>query len=292
MILIGSRALALRAPHLLNRQPKDFDFVVPNLLTASYWVERNMMPTRLDQLGPNKYVAKGESIVEFEIDRSSWLHNLVVQDGMSTTFGLVPTLDMLFTLKQSHRHLKNSPHFWKTFFDWHRMKAAGCTVRPEYREFLKQREKDTYAYKHPSLNQSKDNFFGEDMNKYQYDHDSIHEAVAIMEKPAYRAFQKDEAEVACSKDKFFACSREVQLNSVVEESAVLAIERGLVPHPGKWTPKKAWLFALSKVCTSIASGWWRAFAYENGLDVLKRYPEGYYERFLDGVKTGLVREAP
>jgi hypothetical protein len=44
---------------------------------------------------------------------------------------------------------------------------------------------------------------------------------------------------------------------------VLAIERSLVPHPGKKTPEQAYLMALEKVCTSITSGWFREFAWEN-----------------------------
>lgn len=101
---------------------------------------------------------------------------------------------------------------------------------------------------------------------------------------------KDGAEVQCDKAKFFACSREVQLAGVVEEAAVLAIERSLVPHPGVWSPKYAWKFALSKVCSSITSGWFREFAYENALDVLKLYPANYWDKFQKDVESGLVRK--
>jgi hypothetical protein len=290
MILIGSRALALRAPVVLSRQPKDFDFVATAREFEDWCAEHK--PDRIEHLKPGKVATfLGETICEFEIG-SSWLTKLVEEDPntIETSLGLVPSVDMLFTLKTSHRYLKNSPHFWKNALDWHRLRAVGAKVRPGWQAFLKQREKETYTYAHPKLNQNKKGFFAEDQGViYTYDHDSIHEAVALGEQPAYRCFQKDEAEVACSKDKFFACSREVQINSVVEESAVLAIERSLVPHPGALTPEKAWRFALSKVCTSIASGWWRQFAYENLFDVLRAYPADYFDRFKTGLKNGVVQ---
>lgn len=293
MILVGSRALAMRASTLLGRKPKDFDFI-------AHEVEETAWLTSYPEAKPHP-LASGktaykidETMVEFEhFDRPSnqMLSELVEADHMSTSFGMVPSVDLLFTIKQSHRYLKNSPHFWKNFGDWHRLRAAGAKVRPEYQEFLKVREKETYNYKHPSLNQSKKSFFSDDNIKYQYDHDSIHRAVARMDAPAYTFFQKDGSEVACDRSKFEACPRAIQLNSVVEESAVLAIERSLVPHAGKLTPRDAWLFAFSKVCTSISSGYWRQFAYENGLDVLRLYPEDYYDCFLRGLGSGVVKEA-
>ena len=91
------------------------------------------------------------------------------------------------------------------------------------------------------------------------------------------------------KAKFFAQPREIQLNGVIEEAAVLAIERSLVPHAGVWTPEYAWKFALSKVCSSITSGWFRSFAYDNALEILKLYPAGYWEKFQKDVESGLVK---
>lgn len=286
MILVGSRALALQAPKLLNREPKDWD-----LIGNGYeeWLAEHLPGATVETLGPTKKVAKhGDSIVEFETDCPEF-EQLALVDGTMTAFGVVPCLDLLFTLKQSHRHLKNSPHFWKNWQDWHRMKAAGAKVRDTYRPWLKVREKETYAYRHPSLSQSKAGFFAEDV--YQYDHDSIHEAVAIGDRPAYRFFQKDGEEVACDRSKFDALPLEIRINSVLEECAVLAIERSLVPHSGVLTPKQAWTFAYSKVCTSIASGWWRSFSYEAGPQILKRYDPTFYDRFLDGLDRGIVKEA-
>lgn len=306
MILVGSRALALRAPQLLLRKPRDFDFIST---TSEFdeWYSKNVESLGAHKFYPQNSPAFNKIIIEsihkdatdnceFEIIQagksSELLAEIVKNDSetIKTAFGLVPNLDILFTIKSSHKYLKNSPHFWKTLADYHILKRAGAKIRPEYRDFFKMREKETYYYKHPKLNQGKDAFFADDGVKYVYDHDTIHQSVAMFDGiPAYTRYMKDGAEVDCDKTKFFACPREIQLAGVVEEAAVLAIERSLVPHPGVWTPQYAWRFALAKVCSSITSGWFREFAYENALDVLKLYPQNYWEKFQKDVESGLVK---
>lgn len=303
MILIGSRALALwsqamKMPGLLLRKPVDFDFVCTKTEFDS-WMEKNSSKVGLTKVYPikdgAKMIVEGATNCEFEISSpgtsTEMLINLVEggAGSIETDFGWIPTLDMLFTIKSSHKYLKNSPFFWKTLLDYHVMKAAGAKVRPEYEAFLKLRQKETYNYSHPKLNQSKDGFFADDSIQYVYDHDTIHESVARGERPAYTYYMKDGAEVDCDKEKFFSVSQEIRLNGVIEEAAVLAIERSLVPLPGVWTPEFAWKFALSKVCSSITSGWFRAFAYEHALEILKLYPAGYWEKFQEDVKSGLVK---
>jgi hypothetical protein len=298
MLLVGSRALSLVAPQLLKRAPKDFDFICTRA-EFDIWLDANsgkVKPTKIYPEKDGKYmIVEGAVNCEFELvapgSSAELLTQLVAADPetIETPFGKVPNLDLLFTLKTSHRYLKNSPHFWKTALDYHKMKAFGAKVRPEYQEFLKLREKETYTYSHPKLNQSKANFFADDAIQYVYDHDDIHVSVARGDRPAYTYYMKDGSEVQCDKNKFFSLPREIRLNGVVEESAVLAVERSLVPHPGVWAPDFAWRFALSKVCSSITSGWFREFAYENIFEVLQMYPAGYWEKFQADRAAGRVK---
>ncbi len=293
MILIGSRALALRAPQLLNREPVDFDFVCFEDEVDPWLAKHGVTGEKYREAG--KIIVKGDSICEFDLiatgSSNDLLHSFVYGDSQTARvegFGMLPSLDVLFTIKSAHKHKKNSPYFWKTLADYHRMKSAGAKICNE--EFHRLREKETYNYAHPKLMQGKKSFFDESV-KYTFDHDSIHEAVALGDKPAYRYFAKDNEEVFSSKLKFYQQPRQVQLNSVVEESAVLAIERSLIPFPGVLDHKSAWRFAFSKVCTSIASGWWRAFAYENAPEILTMYPSDYWDRFQSGLFRGIVRAA-
>lgn len=293
MLLIGSRALAFRAPFLLRRDPRDFDFIGNREEILSWLSDQDIQPTKD---ADNKIIAEGEPPCEFEVvvpgGSSEMLVGLVNDDPttIKTEFGLVPNLNLLFTLKASHRYLKNSPHFWKTASDYHKMKRLGCKVLPEYTEFFKLREKETYTYAHPKLNVNKDSFFSGDQIQYVYDHDSIHQAMKHLVEPAYSYFQKEGAEVACDKAKFFLLPEEVKLYSVLEETYVLALERSQIPHEGKLTPRQSFMLALSKVCSSITSGWWREFAYENIFSVIKMYDDQYLEKFKRGISTGIVKK--
>lgn len=300
MILIGSRALVLRAPGLLDRKPLDYDFIASKEEAESF-IEKNSDKIKINERldFEKKIIVKGDSIIEFELikpDSSNEMAQDLINNDKETVnlqFGgmpmQVPSLDMLYTIKSSHKYLKNSDHFWKNAMDYHRMKAVGAKIRPEFKDFHSLREKETYTYKHPKLNQSKSSFFADGSLLYKYDHDSIHVAVKNLDKPAYRYYMKDGEEVQCDRAKFDALPENIKMLGVQEESAVLAIERSLVPHPGVWSPKQAWHFALSKVCTSITSGWFRAFAYENLFKILKIYPENYFEKFQSALADGIVK---
>jgi hypothetical protein len=299
MLLIGSRALKLRRPDLLTREPLDFDFVCTRQ-EYDRWIttqSSKVNPTEIyPEMDGKKMIVKGSSICEFELIQpgtsSELLRDLVENDpeSIETSLGWIPSLDMLFALKTSHRYLKNSPHFFKTFLDWHSMRSAGAQIRPEHVEFLKLREKETYAkQKHPSLMKSKDEFFSGDGVEYVFDHDSIHESQKFFDKPAYKYYAREGSEVFSDKAKFFAAPREIQIAGAIEEVSVLALERSIIPHKGVWTPKQAWLFSFSKVASSVTSGWFRQFVYENGIEIIRSYPENYVEKFEDAINSGIVK---
>lgn len=298
MILVGSRALALRAPFLLNRKPVDFDFI------CSYdeyenWFAKNKHLIKINKHytlpSEKKIIIEGNSNIEFELieksESAKMFYDLVSNDSktLKTSFGLVPNLNLLYTLKNSHKYLKNNPYFWKTYVDIAIMKEFGCQILPEYNEFFKLREKETYTYSHPKLNVSKKDFFNYDQVDYKYDHDSIHQCVYLYDRPAYTYFTKDGSEVLSDKKKFFECSEEIKLAAVIEETCVLAIERSYVPYKELFNLEQTYKFALSKVCTSITSGWFRTYAYDNALKALKQMPSNYIERFEDGLKNNIVK---
>jgi hypothetical protein len=299
MLIIGSRALALRMPQALSRKPVDFDFICTRE-EYDNWINKNLHkvnPTKIYSISETKMIVEGDSNCEFELitpgSSSELLNNLVVEDkdSIDTIFGLVPSFDLLFTIKQSHRYLKNSPHVFKTLVDWHRMKFLGAKVRPEYEAFLKLREKETYNYKHPSLtDQTKESFFNAAHGvEYVYDHDSLHESVKHLAMPAYKYYAKDNDPIKSDKEKFFSCDPKIRLYGAIEESSVLALERAIIPNEDKWTLKAAWTFAFSKVITSITSGWFREWCWNNAYDIMKSYPSDYFDKFKDGLKSGIVK---
>ena len=122
----------------------------------------------------------------------------------------------------------------------------------------------------------------------KFDHDSLHLAVALQDKPAYQYYAIEGEEVLSSKDKFFnECDEHIRLCGVYEESCVLALERAVVPH--NVHPDKAFKMALMKVCSSITSGWFREYAYDHIDDVLKMYDGQYVNKFKKGLEDGVVK---
>ena len=163
------------------------------------------------------------------------------------------------------------------------MRVIGATIPEELQEVLKKREAETYNYAHPNLNVSSNDFFKGDEVPYIYDHDSIHEAIALLGEPAYKQYMKDGSEVMTSKEKFFAAPEHVRLLGVYEESCVLALERSQIPFGDEVSPKESFVMALSKVCTSITSGWFREYAWEQYGAVMHFYhamgEDDYVNRF-------------
>lgn len=205
----------------------------------------------------------------------------IVRNGM-----LVANPDICYTLKVSHKYLRNSPFFLKTMLDIHWLEEHRCSVPNYLIDWLIERKEATYDYSHPSLKQTKSNFFDGDGVMYIYDHDSIHQAVKHGEQPAYTYFKPDDEDVFCSKDMFDTLDYATRLNSVMEESYVLAIERCLLHYDV--TPENAFKMALMKVCSSITSGWWRDFAYDNHDAAITNYNHNFFEQFNNELKAGNV----
>jgi hypothetical protein len=79
----------------------------------------------------------------------------------------------------------------------------------------------------------------------------------------------------------------VKLYGVLEESYVLALERAVIPL--NVSADRAFEIALEKVCTSITSGWFREFAWENYDEVKKLYHESYVNKFNIALVVGKIK---
>lgn len=284
------------------RNPKDID-LVGEINEIEQWVADNLINVTESYASKrnDKMIYKAEgavspynAIVEAEIvgrsETAAALHKLILDDPKSIFEGdmVYASLDICYLLKMSHRYLKNSSHFLKTMRDIHILRKLGATIREEHESFYKVREKATYWYKHPKLNVNKDAFFDREKTGViqTFDHDSIHVSIARGEKPAYEYFKGDTEEVFCDMDKFFTLPTEIQLNAVYEESCVLALERSIVPFGTDY--EKAFVMALEKVCTSITSGRFRSFAWENYAKVRRMFSEQTFDKFFDDVAQGLI----
>jgi hypothetical protein len=301
LALIGSQAFLHRFG-TLDRRPRDIDIVGTYDDVMAYASTCGEIIECYPIEAGKKFIIRATNeLIEAEIAwEGSSAERLLcfIQDDPETWYRygpppsnpaetlMVASLDVLYMLKMSHRYLKDSPHFLKTMRDIQRMRLLGAKISDE--AFLKDREKATYTYEHPKLNTTKDNFFKGDGVGYQFDHDTIHIAVAHLDKPAYKYYQPEDSQVNVGKKLFFEQPENIRLLGVLEEAYVLAIERSQLPHPGT-PPKKSFDIALKKVCTSITSGWFREYSWEHYDAVQALYSDDYVKRFQTAVENGIVR---
>lgn len=289
MLLIGSRAMKANIPDI-RRDPKDFDYIS----TEKEWQELSdfykPFAITIEREGNKGHIhVEGDLHIECDIagkgDSNDLLRQLTPQIE-----NVIAPLNVLLLLKLSHRYRKNSPHFLKTMHDIHLLRRAGAVITPELEPILKLREKETYTYSHPKLNVTKKEFFNGDDVPYVYDHDSIHQVVAFLDRPAYTYYMTDGEQVKASMDKFFEQPEHIKLLGVLEESLVLAAERSQIPNDFKIPPRASFNLALEKVCTSITSGRFREFAYESYYIVQKMYDELCGDTWVDKVKDAITND--
>lgn len=301
ILIIGSGAEALHDTHRYNTcKINDLDIIAFDLDAATNFAKNlaltNNSEMRMNVLSQDKVVFRFKHYVEFhgisfnimecQIAWGGSVHRDILEEYSSYKPWCVASMEDLYWIRESHKYLKNSPHFQKTRVALGRL--SKYKVLGQQPKWYKALEKYHYNYSHPALNVSKESFFKDDF--YVYDHDSIHKAVAIESEPAYLAFLKQGAEVECSRELFENLVYTHRLRAVIEESLVLAIERSLVPHPGKLTLQQAYDKALEKVCTSITSGWFREFAYDNyqlcEYKVMSIVIERCYNNFKSALEAG------
>lgn len=306
MLLIGSRALVENNPELADtRFCSDWDYIA-TLDQVMAWIKQHKEDLQFAiPRDEGKYYhcrLKDGTNYEFELAWEGTSAKMLLDSYESNCTAIN---DDLYLIKMCHRYKKNSVHFLKTMRDI-------ITIRqilgfdngerwlnlPTNIPIVEQRIKESYDYGHPKLNVTSKEFFNADGIDYVYDHDSIHLTVALTHNgdpvghrrktvPAYTFYMKDGSEVMTSKDKFMSCEERVRINGVYEEACVLALERSQIPHGlGKeGGPTARWSFekALEKVCTSVTSGWFREFAWENYGKVMEIYnaigENDYVERF-------------
>lgn len=315
ILLIGSQAL--RDSNIeVGRPQLDFDFIATPEAAAAYVKNKlkdGLYPEAKVQYSEDAkylYLFRGKDmpIIEFELawpdstaldllERVDRRANGLTADITSFSDGLViatASPKLVYALKMSHRFKKNSTHFKKTRDDILLLRRLGHGKLPiRMGEWYKARVKETYSYKHPKLQGvSKADFFKDDGISYVYDHDAIHWAVNHLPDPAYRYFQPDGEEIGTSKEEFFKATRVVQLLAVLEESYVLSLERAIIPYnlwDNEAACRRAFETALEKVCTSITSGWFRTFAWENYDIVRGMYDIEYVKRFKVRADHGLIK---
>jgi hypothetical protein len=277
--IIGSRALACHAPR--NVEEKDWDFVL----------EGEALKQSQDcDLAP-------QELCTLEVCRA-------FGTGLTTDtpYGeaKLPSLTALMLIKRSHLHRPLG--FEKNIRDYHEMKSIGISYdrlnhieRAKYDELLKKltkQTKDLYGDRVPSLRKSKTEFFDDYVTKV-FDHDEIHLATCYGPRPIFERLKPSGDEsVWCDKSLWDGLSHQDKIRCVREEAFVISLERFIIPNLVLDKPhrsaKMAFGMAVSKICTTLCSGWFRDFAIENWPQVMN-YDLDFLEKFHEYFGSRLKR---
>lgn len=309
IVIVGSRAAKTHYPEF--REPVDLDIICSREDFITFMVRLSQSTKKkVEWVKPTEKGGAaqcGPLIVDAEFldedDPSSRpLYETIINDPNSisdemcgfTTYAASPNI--LFMMKMAHRYKKFhisvlEKFFLKTRNDIMFYRDKGCVI--EDQELYDLREYHSYPYKHPALNVTKDEFFQDDGIEYVYDHDSLHEAMKVMEVPSYTRYLMDGEQVKVDRSKWDTLPRGLKIDGVYEEACVLALERAVIPHDAD--PDWAFRVALIKVCTSITSGWFREFAWENYDTVMYRHEvqkilgAPYNKKFVSALENNIVK---
>lgn len=252
-ILIGSKALASYS-EFSERTVKDVDYFTDAVT--------ELLPTHENGLKLEPFYH--QAIVDY------------FGNGVTRT----ATLEELYTIKVSHIFWDLKNNSWdKHACDIMKMQEKDIKLIPELYKLLYKVWIEVHGNKKANLSQMADSFFKDGVTRI-YVHDSIHASVAYYDAPLYERILMDGEEVKVDKLKFDAMSHEDKIKLVREEVYATALERLVVPSGYKYSPRRAYGWALRRTVTSLARGWFALYIVENLRELWK--PDcDYVQRHLD-----------
>lgn len=250
-IIIGSTAIARQIPEF--REPKDWDYMWYESITG---VDTIVVPK-------------------------------IILEQIPHGGDYVATLSAVYTIKCSHLGWDIKWHKHKR--DVLYLKSIGCELIEPLYESLVGYWKDVNGNK-PYLNmyKKKDDFFNDHV-QYIYDHDYLHELVALPNKPVYTECLQEGQEVFIDQSRFNKLSTDVQLKMFKEEITVIAMERWLIPPRviGRYTWTEAYHLALHKTVVSLTKNWATDFLVRN-LDYFIKPDFKFFKNALNTLKEGKI----
>lgn len=167
--------------------------------------------------------------------------------------------EFLLTVKLSHAGW--DIHWRKTMDDILFLKREGVKCDETLYKKLVKDWIGLHGKKWASLKGKDSETFFEDSVKRKYNHDKIHEAIAVYDKPLYESLLLEG--VTCSKDGFDKLSFDDKILLVKEEVWVTALERYHIPSNFTCGRMEAYSKSLKKLCTTMSSGWFKYFILDN-----------------------------
>lgn len=306
MLIVGSKALKYRYPNL-ERKVKDTD-VIASKKECDRLIEI-LKPTKVVS---NEYIVTLIGIEKWDIfdtnnveillsDNSISLKKYLEYDEECPSNSIMlyinyASSEVLFSLKKSHIHFPRN--FVKHIADYNflfKQHKGIDNLKDITLINFKETEDRIGKLRTPSLNKSVNSFFDQSTNfvKSYFVHDEMHLAVAHYDRPLYERMQKDTNLALCDKGLWEKFSHEDKCKCVLEEAMVIALERKILPMiyggGSYFSSKEAIMWSLMRICTTLCSGWFRAFATNNYSEICGYINTNYVEEFLDKVDKNQIK---
>jgi hypothetical protein len=241
-VLIGSRALHHWKPldfHI--KETTDWDVISKDAIPGTEHHPWNFL--------------NNSKMVEFATDDTIEFNGHILN---------VMSMEGLAIIKRSHLHRNLS--FDKHITHYHRHLIPFISDHPTLQERI-QLTQEEFKNWHPKLNQSVEKFFDDAVVKI-YNHDYLHTLFAYEDEPLYRKMQRDFSLAWCERDMWEKFTHDQKVKCIAEETMVIATERFIVPSNWEYNYLRAFHASLTKVCTTLTSGWFRDYAIDHYPDVL------------------------
>ena len=124
-----------------------------------------------------------------------------------------------------------------------------------------------------------------------FEHDDLHRTTCYYDEPLYLKAKDDRSLAIIPRHSFERMSHLDRSRLVREECHAIALERVVIPARElhiPCNPAHAYLYALHRICTDLATGWFREFAVET-FDELASADTDFAGRFDHAVASGAVR---
>jgi len=305
MLVVGSKALNYHFPDL-KREVKDIDIIgtkddikyLINTLSPENIRETESITTLFNIQTPNDFF-NTKNVEILNADNSEALSEYIkfdTQDGKLGSGLRYASPEVLLSLKKSHINfpIKFEKHIQDYNFLLDKLKEDKLQKITKIN--FKETERRVGELKTPSLKKSTMSFFGQSDGyvKYFYIHDDIHRVMAHYDRPVYEDMQVDSSSAWCEKDMWNRFSFEKKAKCVLEEAYVISLERKIIPMLNGCgeiiSSKKAFDWAIMRICTTLCSGWFRQFATDNYTEIVKYYNSDYVKKFLKAETEGLIKK--
>ncbi len=281
------------------------------------WGTASALPSRLQLMadGPaaDYEMVDGHAVFQFDADGVQAVARIMLagtpgamfiaanatEPPLATPAGAIPGARLASLLLISRACLLDARGWLPRMQEYQRLRplvdAADITAQEEaaYAALRREVEARTPPVHRASMRAPNEAFFGEFKHDdiRLYEHDDLHRTTCYYDEPLYLKAKDDRSLAIIPRHSFDRMSHLDRSRLVREECHAIALERVVIPARALQVacdPAHAYLYALHRICTDLATGWFRDFAIE-AFDELASADTDFAGRFDHAVATGVVR---